>query len=1333
MFKKLLSLFLTMTVLFSAVSTLASCFKGGLEFRSFTYLGGSVATQYEVGDSVDLSGIQAKIRYTDASEDKTLSFSDLSFEYYDITTENGTETRSPITLETLTATAGKKVIKVKYADPLFDGEIRSTEIEINVTAPFVLAYDSLVVNTDNVQTSIRVGDSYDFSGLTATARYNDPTQNRALAYADLTLVFDANFNLTVGDHTVTVKWTDPELNVEKSTSFTVSVQPLPVLFERIEVVASSYTANYTVGDTVSFAGIVVNAIYSDATHNKAVPFADLVFTYPDGLTLATLTATAGEKDVTISYTDTERNVTKSVTVTLTVEDPLTYTGLVLNTSSVKTSYRQDDAGYDFTGLTATAVYNYTSENKALTLSDLTVSIDPATIETIGDHTVTVSWTDPDLSVTQSATFTVNVAIAGSVLFERITVSGIETNYTVGDTVDLSGIVVNAIYGDASMNKTLGLSDVSFGCPAGLTLATLTETAGEKVLTVYYTDTDLNVTKSATVTLTVNEPLTYTGLVLNTSGIKTSFTEGDSHDFSALTATARYNYSENNKNLLFTALRLVYDANFTQTPGEHTITVYWKDTALNVEKSATFTVTVAELPLVFERLTLNTDNVDKDYYVGETLSFAGIVANAIFNKTAKNKTVQITELTFTYNGSSTDNVTAAVGTYDITVSYTDTETGTTKSATFTVVVREAPKTVAAFEAPTAYTEYLNAKNTAGSAAYGDANFEAQFFKDNNAIYYVGDDNPFVFFPVLTTLVNNAPVQPASYAMDITLSMKSGNSFVALTRTQGSKASEVVFKSGDTLMATVDKTLGKYQFTSDAVGNVFTVSVLPNEAEYNLDGVTAQTIAFEVIDAYNIYTARDLMVIDNVGNTTHMWNDVPDAPNPNWVEMQEAAGLTAVAQSIKGVVFHNDIKLTLEDVPQAFFHQKALSGSYYVDKDGNEIPVPTDTYFLYDVTAIFYRRIAGGDTFRMEGNYYQMNIEEFPLIASPAVVGKDNTYLHYSTDFSNARLFEFENLTPNSTANVTINNLDFSGNANRSETKDAEGNLIYGGGLIFMKTWGERTTNSYMQADITNTLIKTSFIALFTEDYSVLNATKVKAFDSFNNGGFLIGKSTINVKDSYIQRSGGPLFIVQDTDTQDPEYATLNMTDSVCESYCNGNELWFATFGTSAMAQQLKEMTKLSEGYVNSSFVNSDGKFNFVALIMANSSEPMSVLTDFDTQGMITTTNTATGVTTTVDKTHVGVENPLSDQGAYANMIGQQVVQATGGMPTAIFNVEGVDDTLVVTQDASANYYMTFDPLTMADAATDERLPSVRAEFQQHSHMALNYGGMGMLVGATHPAQ
>jgi hypothetical protein len=79
---------------------------------------------------------------------------------------------------------------------------------------------------------------------------------------------------------------------------------------------SSIKMTYNIGDEVDFSGIKAYAKYSDESLNKTYTFAELTLTYDKDLT-----ATAGKKDLVVSFKDPNLNVEQKTTVVINVVDP----------------------------------------------------------------------------------------------------------------------------------------------------------------------------------------------------------------------------------------------------------------------------------------------------------------------------------------------------------------------------------------------------------------------------------------------------------------------------------------------------------------------------------------------------------------------------------------------------------------------------------------------------------------------------------------------------------------------------------------------------------------------------------------------------------------------------------------------------------------------------------------------------------------------------------------------------------------------------------------------------------------------------------------------------
>lgn len=84
--------------------------------------------------------------------------------------------------------------------------------------------------------------------------------------------------------------------------------------ESFTVDLSSVKTNYLIGEAVDFSGIKATAKYSDANLNKTYTFADLTIDYPTDVT-----ATAGNKEITVSFQDPNLNVKQTATFKITVK------------------------------------------------------------------------------------------------------------------------------------------------------------------------------------------------------------------------------------------------------------------------------------------------------------------------------------------------------------------------------------------------------------------------------------------------------------------------------------------------------------------------------------------------------------------------------------------------------------------------------------------------------------------------------------------------------------------------------------------------------------------------------------------------------------------------------------------------------------------------------------------------------------------------------------------------------------------------------------------------------------------------------------------------------
>ena len=147
-------------------------------------------------------------------------------------------------------------------------------------------------------------------------------------------------------------------------------------------------------------------------------------------------------------------------------------------------------------LTVTATYSDGSTK------DVTGAVewpDLPDMTTAGEKTVTVTYTEGDVTKTATYTITVNEVISENATVTDITVSGGTTDFTLGETFNTSGLVVTATYDDNGTTKTKVLSADEYT----VTAPDMT-TEGTKTVTVSYTYNSTTVTSTYEVNVTEEE-------------------------------------------------------------------------------------------------------------------------------------------------------------------------------------------------------------------------------------------------------------------------------------------------------------------------------------------------------------------------------------------------------------------------------------------------------------------------------------------------------------------------------------------------------------------------------------------------------------------------------------------------------------------------------------------------------------------------------------------------------------------------------------------------------------------------------------------------------------
>ncbi len=759
-------------------------------------------------------------------------------------------------------------------------------------------------------------------------------------------------------------------------------------------------------------------------------------------------------------------------------------------------------------------------------------------------------------------------------------------------------------------------------------------------------------------------------------------------------------------------------------------------------------------LKLESFIVDPTSIKTEYVIGEEVNFSGIKATAKYNDETLNKTYTYTELTF----SDLEGITDTVGEKKVTVSFMDPNLNVKQEATITIkVVKDAseitttpPVTtpdvttsdpdhtttpapgpgetttpdpgpgetttpdpgpgetttpeeieleVIGFDTPATLVEFAVLNKNAGTLNYGDEGFSGQFTVGGQT-YVIGNQNEFKLNPTVEILNFNTDEEQTvkEFYADVILYVKKDGEYVELTaKAKGNNVVE--YYDGNVLMATVNIYKGLYQFTADAAGAEVKISVVPSEKHYIVYAEDFPPIVLEarIINAYNVYEAWQLAVIDNY--------------NEEWADFKAAHGLTDV--TVSGIVLHNDIKLTENDVPTSFFYTTTADVVYYkIDESGALVPfktIPAGTKYLIDFTFIYEHRGAG--EFVMEGNLFTLDTKGFPLVPSPGVFGKDSGR-DYEEDFSNAALFRFL-VTEEATeeiVTVNLNNMALIGNSARDNLVDSTESLASAGGLIFFKSSvGAQTT-------MNNVIGNSYFITYFTENKTTLKVTNSKCYDSYQNAAFIWADSTFELIDSYVNGCGGPAIIAQSVWEED-RHPIVNVTGGKLETHLSGQEIWFTAVNANAIVGQIKA---LGAGlYANGlgNFVDAKGQMNIKGAIMAKGSNAAEIVTGIGAQGSILIEGE--GINRFQSEDNLNWLTILQ--------ISQGAAQMTGAMPPFL-TVYGADGTAYTLYSDGTNLFdltgAQFNPYGSAEHA------AIAGAFMQADSIVLTQGGLSVVFEYYH---
>ena len=462
----------------------------------------------------------------------------------------------------------------------------------------------------------------------------------------------------------------------------------------------------------------------------------------------------------------------------------------------------------------------------------------------------------------------------------------------------------------------------------------------------------------------------------------------------------------------------------------------------------------------------------------------------------------------------------------------------------------------------------------------SNKKVNFF-DQTQGYVVGDDNPYVLTLKLEVYENDQLV--TNYT-----------SYTSASKVYLVEGDVKTLLEGDAIATyvVIDETKNSFDFTEAAVGKTFEIVTRPaaNVVVDEEDVTCAHTVT--VVDGYNIYNAKELNLLTN--NTYAKFGPSDEFNQVEIVDAFLAANNMTRPEKMAGMVLHNDMIITANDLPTGYF-VPASAGF--------------DGVYVYDFMMI-YNHAVTADTpeFSFYGNYYSIDSRGIPEVPP-----KNEAY--NGDGISNTALFMF-------TIDETIVRTRNADGSAKIEGVDADAYQLYNPADYVTNMYNvalrddepnsNQDSDAFLEAskrallgiktrfhtvNITNTRVEAYMLSLLTDyDHQVVNLHKVDFYNAWQNHIFASSKNllwerndaediaptevyyqpTINITESRLAKCGGPVIISQNDvleDVSNTKSAHIINIDDASEvySYVTGNEPWFKAYGVTDIALLIKAMS------------------------------------------------------------------------------------------------------------------------------------------------------------------
>lgn len=745
---------------------------------------------------------------------------------------------------------------------------------------------------------------------------------------------------------------------------------------------------------------------------------------------------------------------------------------------------------------------------------------------------------------QQATETINVQRT----FVRIDAPSVSVLWNANGTIDFSSYTFTIVYLDGSvqvqgpaskkgytMDKASLASTHSYDQACTLTFALencygKTQGTCEFTYNVYEEMSSMT-QEGAIVEVEWDSSETYDNVNANSMKVYLNYTSGNKDEISIATETT-------------SGYKVEQNIDRTIAGKQNFIIAYYEYDGEKINKieGSGFSVTVP-VTVIDTILDYTIEGVSSTVLKDETIDYTKVTLKPVFK--SGRVAVQADHVTYDKLQVTPIDVSVANVTKTLSVVY--------NSKTYTKEIRVVEYNVLGFSSPSFVTQYNNRKensyNSTGSSG-------VKGFNTIEENYVVGDDNAFVFNPVVQVKYGNGST---GIKEDVVLKAKTyihnGTSYVE------ENSEEYISFNGST---------HEFTFGSEAKNQQFKIEVSLDDTRYS----DVLTFEFTVVDGYNVYNAKQLSIIDN-RNQGNKWTNFLGS---------EYLGKTLNPAS---VVVHGNITITKNDIPTIHFYKESdvnpgdLDYGVYDDStiEGRKKVIGSlkDTQGSDDegYRYIFSRDVANGTSFTLHGNYFTFDLSQMPLIV------REDGAINSTGKGVNSHVAVFSlwgDYSAPVTGSAEVRNIRWYGNAKKSEDSTISGGVL-----------GVKASN--LNATFYNNLAEAFCIPYFFEtpeencEDVVMNLTKCNAYDAYNTLLYLWSGERINIDDCKLIGAGGPVMICDhvkhETDgsggyTTNVYIDTQGIGTSVLESWVAGTEGWFDTYeGAGALATQIKAFSALYE--------------------------------------------------------------------------------------------------------------------------------------------------------------